>query len=87
MVLGDYHSKLKTPDHYTKAIYYIERAQTYQNVNDTTRGAILQSKALIYFFLINWIVLSFISINPIPIPMKVLTNALTACIWASVIIN
>ena len=47
--IGDYYSIFKTPERHEKALHYIGQAQTYQNVNDTTRGAILQCKALVYF--------------------------------------
>ena len=55
IVLGDYHSNLKTPENYKKAFDYIERAQNfYPHVNDSTRGSILQFKGLVHFFSNQW---------------------------------
>ena len=48
--IGDYHSDFKTPEGRRKALEYIDQANAYHNINDTTRGSILQQKALYYFF-------------------------------------
>ena len=50
LMIGDYHSDFKTPEGRRKALEYIDQANAYQNINDTTRGSILQQKALYYFF-------------------------------------
>ena len=52
--ISDYHSKLKTPEGRRKALEYIDQANVYQNLNDTTRGSILQYKAMAYFFANQW---------------------------------
>ena len=52
--ISDYHSKFKTPEGHRKALEYIERTNAYQNINDTTRGNILQNKAFVYFFANQW---------------------------------
>ena len=48
--IGDYHLDFKTPEGYQQAFQYIELANGYNNINDTTRGNILQNKAFVYFF-------------------------------------
>ena len=40
--ISDYQSKLKTPEELRKALEYVDQANAYQNLNDTTRGSILQ---------------------------------------------
>ena len=52
--ISDYHSNFKTPEGHWKALEYIERTNAYQNINDTTRGNILQNKAFVYFFANQW---------------------------------
>ena len=52
--ISDYHSNFKTPEGHRKALEYIERTNAYQNINDTTRGNILQNKAFVYFFANQW---------------------------------
>lgn len=52
--IGDYYANLKTSENYEKAFNYIERAQRYQNVNDTTKGSILHYKGLVHFFADQW---------------------------------
>ena len=52
--IGDYYYTLKTPEGYRKALEYIDQANVYQNLNDTTRGSILQYKAMAYFFANQW---------------------------------
>ena len=52
--ISDYQSKLKTPEGRRKALEYIDQANAYQNLNDTTRGSILQYKAMAYFFANQW---------------------------------
>ena len=52
--IGDYHLDFKTPEGYQQAFQYIELANGYNNINDTTRGNILQNKAFVYFFANQW---------------------------------
>ena len=52
--IGDYHLDFKTPEGYQQAFQYIELTNAYQNINDTTRGNILQNKAFVYFFANQW---------------------------------
>ena len=52
--IGDYHLDFKTPEGHRKALEYIELANRYNNINDTTRGNILQNKAFVYFFANQW---------------------------------
>ena len=52
--ISDYHSNYKTPEGHRKALEYIELANGYNNINDTTRGNILQNKAFVYFFANQW---------------------------------
>ena len=52
--ISDYHSNYKTSEGHRKALEYIERTNAYQNINDTTRGNILQNKAFVYFFANQW---------------------------------
>ena len=52
--ISDYQSKLKTPEGRRKALEYIDQANAYQNINDTTRANILQNKAFVYFFANQW---------------------------------
>ena len=52
--ISDYHSNYKTLEGHRKALEYIERTNAYQNINDTTRGNILQNKAFVYFFANQW---------------------------------
>ena len=52
--IGDYHLDFKTPEGYQQAFQYIELANGYNSINDTTRGNILQNKAFVYFFANQW---------------------------------
>ena len=52
--ISDYQSKLKTPEGRRKALEYIDQANAYHNINDTTRGTILQYRAMAYFFANQW---------------------------------